>query len=166
MSVRRVVAVDANVLINLIHVDALDLLGKLDDFDFVVMEDVIQEIARPAQAAALVNAISQAWIRRERLEQPEGLTLFAELGRVVDRGEAATLAWAAVASASIACDDRRARREADHRLGKGKILTTPGLLILAIRAGLLTVAGADQMKKVLEANHFKMAFASFGDVLS
>lgn len=165
MTARQVVAVDANVLINLIHVEALGLLGKLEGFDFVVIEDVVHEITRPTQAAALANAIAQGWIRSERLERPDGLAMFADLSHVIDRGEAASLAWAATEQACIACDDRHARREADTRLGPGRVLTTPGLLVLAIRAGLLTVDEADQMKDMLDANRFKMAFASFKDVV-
>lgn len=38
---------DAGVLINLIHVDALQLLGRLVRFEFVVLEHVVQEITRP-----------------------------------------------------------------------------------------------------------------------
>ena len=36
--------VDANVLINLAHLDRLDLLGALEGFDFVIPEEVRQEV--------------------------------------------------------------------------------------------------------------------------
>jgi predicted nucleic acid-binding protein len=155
---------DASVLINLIHVRALTLLGRLARFEFVVVEDVVSEIARPEQASALADAITRGWIRRERLERPEGLELFAELSRVLDRGEAASLAWAIIEKAAIACDDRRARREAQARMGDGHIFTTPGVILVAIRDGLLTIEEADHMKETLEANRFRMGFASFRDV--
>jgi acyl-CoA synthetase (AMP-forming)/AMP-acid ligase II len=64
--------------------------------------------------------MTSGWIRRERLEKPEGLALFGELSRVLDRGEAASLAWAIVEKAAIACDDSRARREAHARIGEGR----------------------------------------------
>jgi hypothetical protein len=52
------------------------------------------------------------------------------------------------------------------RLGEGRLVTTAGLFVLAIRAGILTVEEADQMKAVLEQRRFRMTFASFRDVLS
>jgi predicted nucleic acid-binding protein len=159
--VRRVVVADAGVLINLIHVDALELLGRLVRFEFVVIEHVAQEITHPDQAAALAEAVRQGWIRRESLDRPEGLEAFADLLRVIDRGEAASLAWAAIEGAAVACDDRRACREATARLGAGSILTTPGLLLAAVRDGLLTVDEADAMKTTLEARRFTMPFRSF-----
>jgi predicted nucleic acid-binding protein len=163
--VRRVVVADAGVLINLIHVGALELLGRLVRFEFVVIEHVVREITHPDQAAALAEAVRQGWIRRESLDRPEGLEAFADLLRVIDRGEAASLAWAVIEGAAIACDDRRACREATARLGAGNILTTPGLLLAAIRDGLLTVDEADAVKTTLEARRFTMPFRSFRELV-
>src|SRR5689334_13770527 len=56
-------------------------------------------------------------------------------------------------------------REATARLGKGRLLTTPGILVLTIHAGRLTVEDADRAKRVLEERRFKMAFGSFADVV-
>jgi predicted nucleic acid-binding protein len=113
----------------------------------------------------LTVAIERKWLRRERLDHPEGLAVFADISRVVDRGEAASLAWAIIEKAAIACDDRRARREAIARLGEGQILTTPGLLLAAIRDGLLSIELADAMKVTLEARRFRMPFGSFKELL-
>jgi predicted nucleic acid-binding protein len=162
---RRIVVADAGVLINLIHVDALQLLGRLVRFEFVVVEHVVREIIRPDQAAALAHANQQGWIRRESLDRPDGLEAFADLLRVIDPGEAASLAWAVTEGAAIACDDRKARREATARLGAGNILTTPGLLLVAIRDDLLTVDEADTMKTKLETRRFTMPFGSFRDLI-
>jgi hypothetical protein len=49
-------------------------------------------------------------------------------------------------------------------MGEGRTLTTPGLLVVAIRDGLLTIDDADRMKAILEAHRFKMAFASFREI--
>ena len=59
---KRIVVADAGVLINLIHVNALQLFGRLAGFEFVVIEHVVQEIIRPDQAAALAHAMQQGWI--------------------------------------------------------------------------------------------------------
>jgi predicted nucleic acid-binding protein len=83
------------------------------------------------------------------------------------QGEAACLALAESRGWLIASDERRRfRREVFARLGEGRLVTTAGLFVLAIRAGILTVEEADQMKAVLEQRRFRMTFASFRDVLS
>jgi hypothetical protein len=77
---QRAVVTDTNVLTNLIHVDALGLLGGLSGFEFVVVDDVVQEITRPEQAHALSAAMTHGWVmRRVSLDKPEGIALFAEL---------------------------------------------------------------------------------------
>jgi len=43
----RVVVTDTNILINLIHVNLLDLLGKLPPYSFVVPEEVVKEVREP-----------------------------------------------------------------------------------------------------------------------
>lgn len=155
MCAQRVVVTDTNVLINLIHVEALGLLGSLS----------ASKITRPEQTHALSVAMTHGWIRRVSLDKPEGTALFAELLRVVERGEAASLAWAVVENAVIACDEKRVfRREALVRVGEARMLTTPGIFVLAVRLKLLTVNQADRMKAVLEAKRFEMAFASFREV--
>ena len=71
-----------------------------------------------------------------------------------------------------------ARARADHpglgvlptdgsraRLGEGRVLNTPGLFLLGIRAGILTVDAADRMKAVLERHRFKMRFSSFRELV-
>jgi len=66
----------------------------------------------------------------------------------------------------VASDERRAfRRTAIDGLGEQRLLTTPELIVRAIRAGLATVAEADQWKHVLEQKRFKLRFGSFGELL-
>jgi predicted nucleic acid-binding protein len=162
----RIVVTDANILINLIHAEALELLGRLDGYEFTVIDQVEAEIVRPEQAAALRQAIEAGWLRRETVATIDGLTIFADLVRIMGRGEAACLALAETRDWYIASDEKKAfRREALARLGHGRILTTAGLVILMIRAGILTVAEADAIKAILEANRFRMAFSSFREVV-
>lgn len=49
----RTVVVDANVLINLAHLDRLDLLGALEGFDFVVPAEVRAEVVSAEARARL-----------------------------------------------------------------------------------------------------------------
>src|SRR3954470_8367817 len=146
-----VVVTDANVLINLIVPDALGVLGQLPGYSFVITPEVMVEIARPEQAAALARALEAGWVRVEPLTDLPGLRLYADLLAVMGRGEAASLALAQTRGWWIASDERRLfLREARTRLGDERILNTPGLLVLAIRAGVITVDRADEIKAVLE----------------
>jgi predicted nucleic acid-binding protein len=106
-------------------------------------------------------------LRIEELSSPDSIALFAELRHLMDAGEAAPLALAVHRGWAVASDEKRAfRREALARLGPGRILTTPGLYALAIRAGLPSIAEADADKARLDAYKFTMGFSSFGDLIS
>ena len=94
------------------------------------------------------------------------VVLFAELRRQMGAGEAATLALASQRGWAIASDEKKAfRRQALARLGRGSILTTPGIYVAAIEAGLLSVEEADRDKAKLEAQRFTMSFPSFRELL-
>ncbi|HYQ83644.1 MAG TPA: hypothetical protein VEP28_06525, partial [Rubrobacter sp.] len=68
-------------------------------------------------------------------------------------------------SGLLASDEkRRLLREAGDRLGPGRVLNTPGLFVLAIRGGLMTIEEADAAKLVLERHRFRMRFSSFRDL--
>lgn len=83
------------------------------------------------------------------------------------RGEAACLSMAERRGWLVASDERgRFLRMARKRIGEGRILNTPGLLVLAIRSGVLSVDDADVLKARLETHRFKMKFDSFRDVLN
>ncbi|MDD4933519.1 MAG: hypothetical protein PHO89_08665 [Methylacidiphilaceae bacterium] len=79
----RTVVTDANILINLIHAQALGLLGGLDGHEFVLVDQVEAEITRPEQAAALRHAIDRAWLHREAVNTIPGLSIFADLSRMM-----------------------------------------------------------------------------------
>lgn len=162
----RVVVTDANVLINLIHVGRLDMLSALGEYEFIVTEHVVEEIRRDEQRVVLLTAIEQGTLRVEPLTEIRAIELYADLSARLGKGEAACLALACTRGWLVASDEKgRFRREADARLGTDGILTTPGLFVLAIRRSLLTVEEADEAKTLLERNRFRMAFASFRDVI-
>ena len=80
------------------------------------------------------------------------------------RGEAACLAAAECRNWLFACDElRRVRRIAVERIGEGRVLTTAGILIRAVRTKIITIPEADALKAVLERNRFRMDFESFAD---
>jgi predicted nucleic acid-binding protein len=132
----------------------------------VVTPDVLAEIVLPDQKQEVENAVAAGILRVEALSDPDAFALFGELRRLMGVGEAASLSLAINKGWAIASDEKKAfRREALARLGPRRILTTPGLYVLAIRGGVLSVEGADRDKATLEACRFKMAFASFRDVV-
>jgi predicted nucleic acid-binding protein len=162
----RIVVTDANIIINLIHAGRLDLLGALPGYEFVVPEDVVSEISDPAQREALAAAITAGYLCQEPITAPTELTRYAQLRQVVGKGEAACLALAESRGWLVASDEkRRFRREVLAGLGSGRLVTTPGLFVLAIRAGRISVEEADTAKVVLERNRFRMGFRSFREVV-
>ena len=162
---RRVVT-DTNILINFFHIGRLDLLEALPLYRFVVCDEVYGELTDPDQRRAIDEVLARGHLTRERELTVEALTIYATLRQSLDAGESACLALAESKGLLLASDERGAfSREATARLGKGRLLTTPGILVLAIRAGRLTVEEADEAKRVLEGRRFKMAFTSFADMI-
>lgn len=129
----RTVLLDANVLINLIHVGRLELLRRLPGYTFVVTREVIAEIVQPGQRREVERAVASGILQTVELSDPAILVLFTELRQVMGAGEAASLALACHQGWVIASDEKRAfRREALARLGPNRILTTPGLYVTAV----------------------------------
>lgn len=162
----RLVLVDANVLLNFALVDRLDLLGALSGLDFRAPAEVMAEIIKQPERSRVEVSIRSGHVKETSLVAVADLVLFSELRQIMGMGEAACLALAVSQRAWIASDEKRVfRREAEARLGPGSILNTPGLLLLGIRRGLLTVEEADELKTVLEAKRFRMKFGSFSDLV-
>jgi predicted nucleic acid-binding protein len=161
----RVVVADANVLINLIHVGRLGLIMGLPGFEFVVPDHVYSEVHKEDQRAALDEAVKHGGVRIESITDPASIGLYVELKERMGQGESACLVLAVERGWSLASDEKkRFRREAESRIGRDRIIGTKDLLVLAIRAGLLTIAEADSDKAILEQKRFKMDFVSFRDL--
>ena len=161
-----IVITDTSILINLSHTGHLSLLGKVVGLRFVVPDEVVAEVTEIEQLRILEAAIADGSLTRESIASPDELALFAELSQILGSGESACLALASSRGWIVACDEKRVFiREARSRLGDGRILNTPGLYVLWIRAGILSVEEADAAKAILDANRFKMSFSSFRDVI-
>ena len=162
----RAIVVDANILINLLHVGRLALLAALPGYECIVPEDVVAEITDPIQRPQLDRAIADGYLRVETITEPDELVEYAALRRTLGRGEAACLVLAARHGWLVASDEKgRFQREASARLGDGRTVNTAGLFVAAIRAGSISVKDADQAKSILEQHRFRLPFKSFGDVL-
>lgn len=115
----RVVVSDANVLINLTHIDLLGLLGFVPGYELVVPEQVVGEITDPRQSLVLQGAIAEGVVRIDSMDDIEGLALFGELIQTMGRGEAACLSLAVRRGWFLASDERHVfRREALKRIGQ------------------------------------------------
>lgn len=161
-----IVITDTSILINLSHTGHLALLGKVAGMRFVVPDEVVAEVTEPEQLRTLEAAFADRSLKRESIATPAELAIFAELSQVLGSGESACLALASSRGWLVACDEKRIfLREARRRLGNGRVLNTPGLYVLWVRSGLLSIGEADAARATLEANRFRMAFASFREVV-
>ena len=162
----RTLVVDANIIINLLHVGRLALLAALPGYECVVPEEVVAEITNPAQRQELDVAISNGYLRVETITDFDDLVEYAELRRTLGRGEAACLVLARRHGWLVGSGENgRLKREGSTRLGWGGTVHTAGLLGSANRAGLVSIEDADQVKAILEQHRFVLPFASFGDIL-
>jgi len=160
------VVTDSNVLINLAHINRLDLLEQLPPFSFVVPQEVVKEITDVAQSELVQGAITTGSLREVQLDSIPELRIYAQLVRTLGSGEAACLALAESRGWLIASDEKRKfYREAMVRLGEDRIINTAGILLKAIRLNVLNVDEADEAKAFLEERRFTMKFASFRDLL-
>jgi predicted nucleic acid-binding protein len=157
---------DANFLINLIHAARLDLLAAVGSFKFVVPDEVVAEITEPSQQGQVQEALQKGYAQRESITAPAELSIYADLRGLMGKGEAACLALAQSRGWIIVSDEKgRFRREVISRLGPGRLITTPGFFVIAIRAGVMSVEEADQAKELLEQHRFSMKFQSFRELI-
>ena len=158
--------VDANVLINFIHLDLLDILGKLRGYRFVIPEHVEVEITRKDQAADLKKAIQNGILEQTVITNIKEMADYAEFHKTLGQGESACLAIAVNRGFSVVSDEKGVfRRLVLKEIGQDRLLTTPDLIIAAVRSKLITVAQADKWKAKLETHRFKMKFQSFKELL-
>ena len=160
------VCTDACVLINLAHVSRLDLLGQIQDMIFHAPQEVLNEVSEPGQMRKVGEAVENGVLHRLKIIAIEELQSVAEYIEQFGKGESACLAVAIHRQWVVATDetkDRRLSREiASKRI---KLINTPGILLKAVRQGLLSVQAADLIKTELEANRFKMSFKSFQELV-
>ena len=166
---RRVatVALDASVLINFLILNRLGMLPDLPGYRFVVLDAVEQEVRRPQQQSTLARAFEHSFVDHAGAANAEELEVFADHRRVMGLGEAACLAAAEVRGWMMASDERRLFRTiALERIGEDRILTTPAILVLAVKTGVITVEELRESKEELERNRFRAPLEAFGGLVS
>lgn len=147
----RAAVVDATVVIHLAWAGRLDLLGSLRGWDFVVPDQVVEEVSYPDHAQALKRALEAGHLRRESSTDPVEIALYAELKQRMGKGEAACLAIAATRGWALASDDRgRAfRRLVRGRIGRERLIGTPSIVRVARDQGVLSSDEAQGITKGL-----------------
>ncbi|WP_165074790.1 hypothetical protein [Paludisphaera rhizosphaerae] len=165
------VVIDTSTLINFLRIGRVDLLAGLAAYRFVVTDDVRAEIlsSYPVQYANLDLALKAGQLHVVSLVDPAELAAFAAMQalRVLGDGECSAIAAAQARGLPLAMDDGTARKKTAAQYPTIKLLDTVGLVVEAIRAGLLTVAEADAIKLDWHDNHQfkKPKLLSFGDLL-
>lgn len=161
------VALDASVLINFLILNRMGILSDLPGYRFVVLDAVEQEVRRPQQQLTLTRAFEQGFVDHAGAANPGELEVFADHRRVMDLGEAACLAAAEVRGWMLASDERRLFRTiALGRIGEDRILTTPAILVLAVKAGVIAVEELRESKEELERNRFRAPLEAFEGLVS
>jgi predicted nucleic acid-binding protein len=146
------VVVDATVVIHLAKAQRLDLLGALEGWDFVVPDQVAEEVSYPDQTEALARALEAGHLRRESSTDPAEIALYAEVRKRMGKGEAACLAMAATRGWLLGSDDhgRAFRRLVGERIGTDRLIDTARIAGEARALGVLSADDARQIKELAE----------------
>ena len=159
------VSTDACILINLLRVHRLDLLGAVPPYVFCVPTEALGEITYRDQQTELKEALDRGWIQG-RAGLDRRTSGFARANEQLGSGESACLALAEVRNWILGTDDSKAKVEKGHFCARHQSPEHTRDTLLAIRQGVLTVKQADEIKVLLEANRFRMGFASFRDLMN
>lgn len=164
----RVVAADTCFLFHLHQVGRLGVLGQLEGFRFVIPSEVQEEFVRPESRALVEEALDAGWVT---LASPEGVDELVLRKELIDlrigKGEAACLTLAVSRSWSVASDDegRLFVREAECRIGPERIISSPDVVLMAVRRGLIPVEEADRFPGIWAANNYELDISTFSELL-
>jgi len=144
--------------VNFLAIDRTDILAGLRQYALQIPNHVVREIDREDQSARLRVALTRGDFGEFEITDLTEIALYAEFRRFLGDGESACLAVAASRRWMIATDEkRRLRREILDRLGEAYLLNTPGAILETIRAGIITVAEAEEVRHLLAQHRFAMA---------
>ncbi|MBZ0161014.1 hypothetical protein [Candidatus Methylomirabilis sp.] len=138
--------------------DRMDILHQLRGYAFRIPNHVVAEVEYEDQKKRLHDAFAEGTLSEIEITDIAEIALYAELRRVLGDGESACLAVAATRRWVMAGDEKgRLRREVMERLGEGYLLNTPGAIVEALRAGILTVSEAEEIRMELARRRFVMS---------
>lgn len=162
--------IDTSTLINFLRVNRVDLLAAHPVYTFVITNHVKLEVTDhfPVQLSALRTAIDSCILVEIEVNSIDELQTFAQLASTkrFGDGECAAIAAALHRKSTLVIDDKRATKEAERLDATLNIVATAGIMLELIKAGLLEVAEADQIKEAWQLEHkFRMPFLSFADLI-
>ncbi len=165
---------DTSVLINFLAAARMGLLtmyAERKNCQLLITEHVEGEITTqyPTQFERLRTALNTGMLAVVAVDRLEELATFAELAKNgrLGRGECSAIAVALHRGFTLAIDDRRARRDALTLSATLRVLNTQELVVDMIRADVLTVTEADELKEVWSSRHrFRLPFVSFADIVA
>jgi len=151
----RDVATDTSLLLNFLRIDRMDILGALPGFRFRILNHVRNEVTLEPHAARLRTALAHGHVLDFELTDLTAIADYNTLRQVLGDGEAATIAAAAHEQWVIGMDEKaRAKREAIERVGEQNLINTPGVLVHAVRVGLLSLEEAEQIRLDIAAQSY------------
>ncbi len=149
------VALDSSLLINFLAIDRTEILANLPGFRFHVLNHVINEVVDTAQRPRLEEALDKSHVTAFEMTDIGTIADYLSLRRRLGDGESATIAAAAHHGWIVGMDERgRAKREAIDRVGVGSVLNTPGILVLSVRTGQLSLDDAEEIRLELAARRY------------
>jgi predicted nucleic acid-binding protein len=163
---RLLVVADSSFLINFLAVDRMDILSRLQQFQFNVVNHVLAEIRYETQRLRLQAALEARTVTEIEITDPAEILLYDEFRRFLGDGESASLAVAVRRRWVIAADEKGAfRRELFARLGDEYLLDALGALVTAIKADIITVADAQAVRAQMRGHRFEMDATPFDELL-
>lgn len=154
---RILVVADTSFLVNLLVIDRMDILAELRGYAFRVPNHVVGEIEEEEQTNRLQTALANGTVEEIEITDLAEIALYSELRAFLGDGESACVAVGATRQWVIAADEKgRLRREILERLGNEYLLDTPGALVAALRAQIITVREAEAIRDQLAQNRFVM----------
>jgi predicted nucleic acid-binding protein len=162
---------DTSVLINFLAVGRIDLFVQHPQYRFVITGHVRREVTKhyPEEFERLGTALSAGTLEQITVASEAELEIFGELigsPKRLGAGECAAMAAAIHRGWVIAIDDRLAIRHLAAAYPQTRVVTTETLIVALIKAGSLSIADADRMKKEWEERYrFRLKIESFQDLL-
>ena len=164
---------DTSVLINFLKIDRMDLVGRYPS-RFLATDHVESELVEdyPEQQVRYSTAVAAKLLDTCKVTDVAEVSLFSRLGPGVrlGAGECSAIAVALTRGYAIAIDDNRAiaaaLREASVVGANLTVVRTQDIILTLIRASILTIEEADQLKAEWELCHrFRLKGGSFRDLV-
>ncbi len=151
-----VLVVDACVLINFLKAGQTAVLTEAKRFRIVITRSVFDEITDPAQQAGLAILADSSALEVTDPESVEAVGIYISLlDSGLGRGEASSLAFAAIRKCVLACDEKTGcfRRAVDRLRLANSVVTTRDLINLAVHENRFDLKTANLMIEALRTHH-------------